>query len=136
MSKVFLDTSYAIALSVPKDPHHARARVLATELSGLPSQMVTTTAVLLEIGDGLAGFGYRNAALVLIDALQGDPDVQIISLTTSLFNRALDLYRSRPDKEWGPYGLRLVRGDAGYGHYGRSRRRPPFRTGWVQRVVA
>lgn len=101
MNDVFLDTAYAIALAVPKDPHHDRARRIAAQLNRSTSRLVTTAAVLLEIGDGLSRFGYRSAAVQLLDSLNNDPQVALIQLSTDLYHRALDLYRSRPDKEWG-----------------------------------
>jgi predicted nucleic acid-binding protein len=49
----------------------------------------------------LAGLRYRKAAVQLLDALENDPKVEIIPITEELCARAFDLYRSRPDKEWG-----------------------------------
>lgn len=50
-TKVFLDAAYAIALSVPKDQYHRRAISLADELEASQTHMITTRAVLLEIGN-------------------------------------------------------------------------------------
>jgi predicted nucleic acid-binding protein len=61
--EVFLDTSYAIALSAPTDQFHNRALTLATELEAAGARMVTTRAVLLEIGNALARQRYRAAAV-------------------------------------------------------------------------
>jgi len=44
---------------------------------------------------------HRNAATALLDALEADPNVEIISLSEQLYTRALQLHRERPDKEWG-----------------------------------
>lgn len=63
--------------------------------------MVTTRAVLLEIGNALASQRFRTAAVQLLDALEADPAVGIAPLTDNLYTQALTLYRSRPDKEWG-----------------------------------
>lgn len=52
--EVFLDTSYALALSAPTDRHHAVALRLADELEAARARLVTTRAVLLEIGNSLA----------------------------------------------------------------------------------
>jgi predicted nucleic acid-binding protein len=101
MTEVFLDTSYAIALSVSNDEHHERAINLAEQLEAEGAGLVTTRAIILEIGNALAGLRYRNAAVQLLDALENDPKVEIIPITEELFARAFDLYRNRPDKEWG-----------------------------------
>ncbi len=100
-SEVFLDTAYAIALSSPKDRYHARAEALADKLEQHQVRLLTTRAVLLEIGNALARQRFRSAAIALLDALEHDPTVEIISLSESLFTKALQLYRARPDKEWG-----------------------------------
>ena len=63
--------------------------------------MITTHAVLLEIGNALAKQRYRVAAIELLDSLQEDPDVEIIPISADLYIRAFQLYRERPDKEWG-----------------------------------
>lgn len=56
---VFLDTGFAIALASPRDRYHARAVQLADELKISDSIIVTTRAVLLEIGAALAKVSYR-----------------------------------------------------------------------------
>jgi hypothetical protein len=100
-AEVFLDTAYAIALSSPNDQFHARAVELAEQLEALGTRLVTTRAVLLEIGNALAKPRYRQAAVQLLAALEADPKVDIVPLSESLYVRAIQLYRERPDKEWG-----------------------------------
>lgn len=100
-SEVFLDAAYAIALSSTKDQFHARAVHLAKQLEESKIKLVTTRAVLLEIGNALSKQRYRQAAVKLLVALEADPNVEIIPLSDQLYVRALQLYRERPDKEWG-----------------------------------
>ena len=64
-------------------------------------QMITTRAVMLEIGNALAKLRYRAAAIELLDSLEEDPNVKIIALSEELYNQAMELYRQRLDKEWG-----------------------------------
>ena len=99
--EVFLDTSYAIALSSEKDEFHRKARLVAQKLAASGSKVVTTRAVMLEIGNALSKLRYRQAAARLIDAMEADPNVGVVPLTDSLFERALNLFRERQDKEWG-----------------------------------
>lgn len=101
MAEVFLDTAYAIALSSANDLFHQRAVFLANELEAAGTRLVTTHAVLLEIGNALSKQRYRRAAIQLLDALETDPKVEIIPLSAELYTRALQMYRERPDKEWG-----------------------------------
>lgn len=100
-AEVFLDTAYAIALSSANDHFHQRALLLADQLEAAETRLVTTHAVLLEIGNALSKQRYRSAAIQLLDALEADPKVEIISLSAELYTRALQMYRERPDKEWG-----------------------------------
>jgi len=98
---VFLDTAYAIALSSPNDEFHAAAVTLAAELEAQGTRMVTTSAVLLEIGNALSKLHYRQAAIELLSALRSDPSVETVPLSDRLFERALRLFSERLDKEWG-----------------------------------
>lgn len=100
-NEVFLDTAYAIALSVTSDEHHERAVALAEQLELRQTRLITTRAVLLEIGNALSRQRYRPAAIELLAALEHDPQVERVSLTDELYRQALELFHSRPDKEWG-----------------------------------
>ncbi|MCB0097849.1 MAG: type II toxin-antitoxin system VapC family toxin [Caldilineaceae bacterium] len=100
-SEVFLDTAYAIALANAIDQFHERAVTVAKELRRQKTRLITTRAVLLEIGNALSGQRFRAAAVKLLDALEADPTVGIVTVTDGLYSQALTLYRTRPDKEWG-----------------------------------
>lgn len=100
-SKVFLDTAYAIALSSPKDEHHGLALQLAEEIEVGQVKLVTTRAVVFEIGNALARQRHRIAAIELLESLESDPGVEIVPATEEFSARAFELYRTRPDKEWG-----------------------------------
>lgn len=100
-TEVFLDAAYAIALSSSTDQYHKRAKVLAEQIEVEGTQLITTYAILLEIGNALAKQRYRMAAIDLLESLQEDPDVEIIPISENLFNRAFELFRERKDKEWG-----------------------------------
>lgn len=97
----FLDASYAIALGSPRDQHHSEAVRLARRIEGERVRLVTTRAVLLEIGNALARSRHRAAAVALLDALESDPGVEIVPLSDDLYDSAAQLYRKHADKEWG-----------------------------------
>lgn len=97
---VFLDTGFAIALASPRDRYHAKAVQLADELKTSGSSIITTRAVLLEIGAALAKVSYRGTAVSIIEMLENDPDVEIVPLRDDLFVEAFDLFRGRTDKDW------------------------------------
>lgn len=99
--EVFLDTAYALALSSPKDLFHQRALHLADEIEAAGVRVVTTRAVMLEIGNAFSKQRRRQAGIELLNALDADSYIEIIPLSESLYGRAWQLFRERPDKEWG-----------------------------------
>src|SRR4051812_29654224 len=101
MASVFLDTAYAIALISPYDTFHVRARELSLELETSSTQVVTTRAVMLELGNALSKQRFRHVAVQLLDTLEADPRIEIVRLSEELYAEAYKLYRTRTDKEWG-----------------------------------
>jgi len=98
---VFLDSAYAIALAAVSDQLHERAVLLSEQLEQARTSLVTTQAVLLEIGNALSKSRYRSAAVQLLSSLEADPTVEIIVLSPDLYATAFALFRDRSDKEWG-----------------------------------
>jgi uncharacterized protein len=101
MTEVFLDTSFAIALSSITDQNHGQAVKLANQIETNKNRLVTTQAILLEIGNALSKKKYRAAAIQLLESLETDPSVKVVLLTNSLYKRAFNLFKQREDKEWG-----------------------------------
>jgi predicted nucleic acid-binding protein len=100
MTEVFLDTAYAIALATPKDPHHSQAVKLAIDLERQQTRLVTTRAVALEIGNALSKLRHRPRGVELLEFLEKDPRVDIVPLSEELYQRGIELFRQRHDKEW------------------------------------
>lgn len=100
-SDVFLDASYAIALSSARDVHHSKAVRLAQQLENDGTQLVTTGGVLLEIGNALSRLRYRKAAVALLSAIEQDPKIEVVPASEELCGQAFDLFKRRTDKEWG-----------------------------------
>jgi predicted nucleic acid-binding protein len=101
MNELFLDSSFAIALAAVSDLHHAGAVSLSEQIESQNIRLVTTQAVLLEIGNALSRQRYRTAAVELLSSLQSDPSIEVVPLTESVYDRAFKLYCNRTDKEWG-----------------------------------
>ncbi len=101
MIEIFLDASYAIALSATTDRYHKLAEMLAMKIEAEGTRLVTTRAVVLEIGNALAKLRYRSASVTLLKALEEDPSIEIIPLSEELYEKGWQLYRERVDKEWG-----------------------------------
>jgi predicted nucleic acid-binding protein len=49
----------------------------------------------------LSKLKYRQAAVELLQSLEDDPTVEVVPLTEELYERAVQLYGGRADKEWG-----------------------------------
>ena len=101
LGRVFLDTAFAIALSSEDDGFHGIALNLADSMEAGRVKMITTRAVLLEVGNALAKLRFRAAAIELLHSIEVDSRIEIVEISSAIYQRAFDLYRSRLDKEWG-----------------------------------
>jgi len=100
-AKWFLDTSYALALASRSDAGHEKARALASDIVRNRVALVTSQAVLLEIGNAMAKIPLRMFGVRLLEQIHRDPAIEVVSITDDLYRDAFAAYRSRPDKEWG-----------------------------------
>ena len=95
---IFLDTSYVLALVNTSDTFHQAAMDAMNQIA---PPFLTTEAVLTEIGNAFSGRRWRTLGVSIIQRLRADSDLEIVTITTALFEQAVQLYVSRPDKEWG-----------------------------------
>ena len=95
---VFIDTGYILALANTADKYHERAQ--AASLLVQPP-FITTEAVLTEIGNAFSRIRWRALGFAIINDLRTDPDIETIPVDATFFDRAVELYGSRSDKEWG-----------------------------------
>lgn len=101
VAEIFLDASYAIALASKTDRHHARAVELAAWLEANQIALVTSRAVMLEIGNALAKQRHRRSAVLLLEAIEQDARIDIVPLSEDLYSLAASLYKRHADKDWG-----------------------------------
>lgn len=101
MTKLFLDTAYAIALANERDEYHERALRIEEDLTRRNPGVVTTQGVLAEIGNALAAPPYRRIVTRYLEMLRQEPSVEILPVADDLFSRGFALYREREDKSWG-----------------------------------
>jgi predicted nucleic acid-binding protein len=101
MIEIFLDTSYALALTTRSDRHHILALRISRDVRRSKVRLVTTRAVLLEIGNALSKTRRRREGIGILEFLETDPGVEILPLSDDLFRRGFDLFRRRSDKDWG-----------------------------------
>ena len=98
MDATFVDTGYILALVNTADKYHLQARATASVIT---PPFITTEAVLTEIGNALSGLRWRRLAVDMLNDLRTDPNIQIITVDTVVFEQALNLFAARLDKEWG-----------------------------------
>jgi predicted nucleic acid-binding protein len=94
---LFADTFFYLALLNPDDAAHRRVEEISRTVT---APTITTAWVMTEVGDALAGPMQRPLFLALLEELGSDPNVTLVPATQDLFNRGIDLFARRPDKEW------------------------------------
>lgn len=62
--------------------------------------MFTSHWVLAEYRGSMSQVPTRRIALRLVDSVQASPRITVVSADAAPWERALGLYRERPDKEW------------------------------------
>jgi predicted nucleic acid-binding protein len=100
MRRFFVDAFYWIALLNPRDQWHARVLAFAATLDAY--RFYTTGEVLIEL---LAFYRTANptgrtCAVAFVRALLDDEDMPSIPQTRAGFLYALDLYATRPNKQY------------------------------------
>ncbi len=98
LEQLFVDTAFVIALINCRDQYHYHAVEVSHQFEGCP--LLTTDAVLLEIGNALS-HGYKTQGSRIIDEFLHSDDVVVVHMTTTPFNRGFDLYKTYNDKGWG-----------------------------------
>ena len=97
-NRIFVDTSFVIALINDKDQYYDQARALSYEFDNSP--LVTTDAVLLEIGNALAK-DFRKEAIEVIKVLRSGKNTDVIEIDSKLFEKGFEIYEKYDDKDWG-----------------------------------
>ena len=100
-SRIFVDTAAWLALVNKSDTLHLRAADLNRDLLTRGTHYITTDYVLTEVANALSRPPYRKAVIRFLEAVLSSRNVGIVTVTHERFSRAWQLYKSRPDKEWG-----------------------------------
>jgi uncharacterized protein len=100
MATWFLDTGFVIALISPRDRLHTAALRLSKDIETNAMRLVTSEAIVLEIGAALSKLSFRSAAMQIIERMRADANIEVVPLTDGLLQRAFQLFKSRTDKEW------------------------------------
>jgi hypothetical protein len=97
MRRVFADTFYCLALLNRHDPAPEKSLAFCGHEH---LEIVTTEWVLPEVADANGEPGRRPGFQRLFALLERDEAARVIPATHALFRRGLQLFFSRPDKEW------------------------------------
>ncbi|HUW62419.1 MAG TPA: PIN domain-containing protein [Candidatus Bathyarchaeia archaeon] len=97
MNTVFVDTSFYIAFSSPKDRWHEAAKSFARDFSGV---MLTTEFVLLELANHLCAPQDRTLFPRFHEMLRNDAKTTIVPASSACIQDGLSIYAARPDKAW------------------------------------
>ncbi len=96
--KIFVDTSFIIALVNIRDQYHQQVISIASEYEN--QFLVITDAVILEVSNALSR-RYKLEAIQIIENFFESENVEVVRLTPELFERGFSLYKNRRDQTWG-----------------------------------
>ena len=94
---VFADTLFYVAMLNRRDEHHAAALNWATTQRPM---VITSEFVLLEVANFFKLTPDRGRFSVFVHSLENDPDTTIVQCDSVWFQRGLERFSSRLDKEW------------------------------------
>jgi len=97
MNGLFVDSFYFFAILNPADAAHSTA-IEFSKHNNAP--LVTTAAVLTEVADGLARSANRGVLKRIIASFLALGANEIVAATEGLFDKGIELYDARRDKQW------------------------------------
>lgn len=97
MTTLFADTSFYVALLNVRDVHHQRALEFLRAPTG---SVVTTEFVILEVGNFMRRLTDRPYFLALLKDIEQDENSSVVTSSTELLAKGVELFRGRPDKSW------------------------------------
>jgi uncharacterized protein len=96
----FVDTGYLIALFSPNDAHHSQALALQAQVQRERRQLLTTEAVVFEVGAAFSRVAYRSVGQAIMRTLLNDSSIETAPITPALRNKAIALFAQHQDKDW------------------------------------
>jgi hypothetical protein len=97
----FVDASGWIALVNANDALHQQSVRLFEQRLNEGRGFVTSSVVLLEVGNWLSSVPLRRLASGLMERIEHSTRIQVVELTPELYRKGWQLYRERLDKDWG-----------------------------------
>lgn len=99
MKPVFVDTSAFIAMGNKRDQSHRQAIELRNQFIKLKRAHITTSAVLMELGNAFSPIQLRSTAIRLIETIKQSRFWQVVPMNNDLFDRGLSKFKQIADKE-------------------------------------
>jgi len=97
-----MDTAFLLAVIDRSDEYHLISEECYRKLIKGKWSVIITEAVLTELGNGLSKAKWRQTAHYWIKKIQDSKTIfRTVPVTTELLAKAIELYGSRSDKEWG-----------------------------------
>lgn len=97
MTRIFADSYFFFAILNPRDPAHAKAMEFSRRNRG---PLVTSAWVLTELADGLASTPQRQIFRRVLDDFEANRANMIVPANVETFEKGVELYHSRLDKQW------------------------------------
>ena len=96
----FLDTGYLIALFSGKDAFHTQALLLQAQAVREHRRLLTTDAVVFEVGAAFSRVAMRSVGATIIRALLNDPNIEVVPVSKAQRDEAIELFSQHADKDW------------------------------------
>ena len=97
----FVDASGWIPLVNANDTLHPQSVRLFQQRLKEGGGFVTSSVVLLEVGNWLSPIPLRRLASGLLERIEHSERIQVVELTPELYRKGWRLYSERTDKGWG-----------------------------------
>jgi uncharacterized protein len=101
MKFVFTDTSGWLAILNSGDVYHGKAVKIYQELLENGCRFVLHEAILLELGNSLSSVKARKLAIKLKENIETSERIEVVSISSELYQAGWKLYAERLDKDWG-----------------------------------
>jgi len=100
MSRVFLDTSYLLALELAKDQNHPAAKLHWQTIIGSPPSFVTTSYVFDEVVTYFNSRGHHDKAVQIGNNLLTSTSVELVHVDEALFYEGWQYFQQHQDKDY------------------------------------
>jgi predicted nucleic acid-binding protein len=98
--EIFVDTAFFVGLVNARDFTRQKALRLARELAEKRPSLITTDAVLIEVGNVFSRTPLRRGAIALISQIRADKGWSVLRLEAELVSRGEARYARFRDKNW------------------------------------